>query len=220
MLENIWLQIKHLYFTPGDALISCFIRTDIGRFYEFSNADLGGVFSFFVPWFLIAILMASVDDTKEGKIELFTTGKKVLTKEGKRKFKIFYILLFALVSTYVSLWFFDSNYVFLNLLLAIVFLFSSSYVFFTNGYSTKKKKFKKSKKILTKQGVRVVTELLMLLSILLALYLAYRLFGVSCSVVLPLAIIVAIVIYFSIGNRWKRLKQKVVKIYKNSIKGF
>jgi len=158
--------------------------------------------------------MASVDDTKEGKIELFATGKKLLTKEGKRKFNIFYVLLFAFVSIYAGLWFFDINYIFLNIFLAVVFLLSNAYVFFTNGYSIKKKKFKKSRKILTKQGVRVVIELLILLSILLALYLAYRLFGVSCSVVLPLAIIVAIVVYFSIGSRWNRLKRKTTKMYK------
>jgi Flp pilus assembly protein TadB len=87
-------------------------------------------------------------------------------------------------------------------------------VFLTNGYSIKKKKFKKAKKTLTKQGVRVAIELLILLSILLALFLAYRLFGFSCSVILPLAIIVAIVFYFSRGNRWNRLKQKTIKIYK------
>jgi hypothetical protein len=212
--ENFWLQIKHLYFVPGDVLISCFIHTDIGRFYEFTDADLGGVFSFFVPWFLMAILMASIDDTKEGKIELFTIGKKVLTKEGKRKFKIFYILLFSLVLIYISLWFFYINYLWLSALLGVIFLLSNAYVFLTNGYSVKQKKFKKPKKTLTKQGVRVAIEILVIFFSFLALYIAYRLFNVDCSIVLPITIIVAVLVYFSIGNRWKRLKQEVVKTYK------
>ena len=88
IFENIWIQVKHLYFVLGDTLISCLIPTDIGRFYEFTDADLGGAFSFFVPLFLIAILMASINDTNEGKLEIFTPGKKILTKEGKRKFMI------------------------------------------------------------------------------------------------------------------------------------
>jgi hypothetical protein len=223
IFENIWIQVKHLYFVLGDTLISCLIPTDIGRFYEFTDADLGGAFSFFVPLFLIAILMASINDTNEGKLEIFTPGKKILTKKGRRKFKIFYILLFSLVLIQISLWLFNINHLWLNLLPGVIFLFLNVYVFLTNGYSFKQKKFKKNKKILTKQGVIVASKVLVLVFILLVLYLINRLFNEICSSALFLTIILTIAVYFSRGGRWKRLKQiaaKYIKRMKSYFKGF
>jgi len=145
--EEIWTQISLFYFLPGDSLIVCFTDTSIGEFYEFQPSDRGGIFSFFVPWFLLSILMVSLDDTDPKGITLFKKErKKSLTKEGKERSTNALITLLVLVSVYIVLSLFSIGYIWLNILLLLVFVFLSWYTIFTNGYSTQRKNSKKAKK--------------------------------------------------------------------------
>ncbi len=217
MLENIWPQIKHLYFTPGDALISCLIHTDIGKFYEFTSADLGGAFSLFLPWFLMAILMASIDDTNPKGVTLFKKErKKILTKEGKERSNNVLIMLLILVSVYTALSLFGIEYIWLNFLLLAVFVFLSWYTIFTNGYSTQRKRFKKSEKILTKHGKKLSLKLLVIISTLFTLYFISYFFNHSCFIILFFILVFIIMFYLSVGSRWDRLKSKISGLYKKA----
>jgi len=217
MLENIWPQIKHLYFTPGDALISCLIHTDIGKFYEFTSADLGGAFSLFLPWFLMAILMASIDDTNPKGVTLFKKErKKILTKEGKERSNNVLIMLLILVSVYTALSLFGIEYIWLNFLLLLVFVFLSWYTIFTNGYSTQCRRFKKGKEILTKHGKKFSLKLLVIISILFILHFISYLFNHSCFIILLFIVLAICTFYLSIGNRWARLKSKISELYKKT----
>jgi hypothetical protein len=215
--NGILLSIKWLYFLPGDLLVSCLSNTEIGQFYEFSNADRGGVFSFFVPWFLLAILMASINDTKSGKIILFNKGKKTFTKNGRSRVKLLFVLLFILISIYFALESINIKNSWIDLSFIILISFLSWYAILTSGYSFKQKKFKKGKHILTKTGKRYIVKPLSFLAVLLILYLTSRFVNYSCSFIIFIIPILFIVFYFCIGNRWLKLKKGTIKIY-NKIK--
>ncbi|MBL7003540.1 MAG: hypothetical protein ISR69_05905 [Gammaproteobacteria bacterium] len=205
-----------LYFLPGDSLIMCFIGTFIGEFYEFQLSDRGGVFSFFVPWFLLSILMVSIDDTDPKEIVLFKKRKerkKILTKEGKKGLTNALIILLISVSLYISLFLIGIEYIWLNLLLLIVFLFLSWYAIFTGGYSIQRKKFKKGKKILTVHGAKLLLKLLVIVSTLLILYFISSLFNHSCLVILFFIVVSIITFYLSIGDRWLKLKNEISELY-------
>jgi protein-S-isoprenylcysteine O-methyltransferase Ste14 len=213
--NGIWLSIKWLYFLPGDLLVSCLSKTDIGRFYEFSDADREGAFSFFVPWFFVAFLMASIDDTKSGRLIFFNKGKKTLTKNGRKRAILFFIALLVLISAYLVLQSLDVKNSWIDLLFVIFSVFTVWYVLLTNGYSFKKKKFRKVQQILTKRGKKDIIKALRLPAILLVLYLASTFISYSCSFVIFLIPVLFVVFYFSIGNRRKKLKNNFIKVYKN-----
>jgi|LWDU01.1.fsa_nt_gi uncharacterized membrane protein YbaN (DUF454 family) len=213
--EEIWTQISLLYFLPGDSLIACFTDTPIGEFYEFQPSDRGGVFSFFIPWFLLSILMVSIDDTNPKGVALFKKErKKVLTKEGKERSTNTLIILLILVSAYISLSLFGIEYIWLNFLLLVVFVFLSWYTIFTNGYSTQRKRFKKGKKILTKHGEKLSLKLLVIIFTLLTLYFISYFFNHSCFIILLFILVFIIAFYLSVGSRWDRLKSKMSELYK------
>ena len=212
--NEIWLSIKWLYFLPGDLLVSCLSKTGIGLFYEFSDADHGEIFSFFVPWFFIAFLMASIDDTKSGR-RIFNKGKRTLTKNGRNKISLLFILLLVLVSIYFLLESFDIQNSWVNLLFIVLTIFVSSHVLLTDGYSFKRKKFKNRKQLLTKRGKKDIIKVLRLPAILLILYLASAFISYSCSFIIFLIPVLFIVFYFSIGSRWKKLNNNFIKAYKN-----
>ena len=213
--NGIWLLIKWHYFLPGDLLVSCLSKTDIGRFYEFSDADREGVFSFFVPWFFAAFLMASIDDTKSGGLVFFNKGKKTLTKDGRKRAILLFFVLLVLISVYLILHSLDVKNSWIDLLFVIFSIFTIWYVLLTNGYSFKKKKFRKVHQILTKRGKKDIIKALRLPAILLVLYLASTFISYSCSFIIFLIPILFIVFYFSIGNRWKKIKNNFIKAYKN-----
>jgi len=213
--EEIWTQISLLYFLPGDSLIACFTDTPIGEFYEFQPSDRGGVFSFFIPWFLLSILMVSIDDTSPKGVTLFKKErKKILTKKGKEKSVNALIILLILVFVYTALSLFGIEYIWLNFLLLVVFVFLSWYTIFTNGYSTQRKRFKKGKKILTKHGEKLSLKLLVIIFTLLTLYFISYFFNHSCFIILLFILVFIIAFYLSVGSRWDRLKSKMSELYK------
>jgi len=219
--EEIWTQISLLYFLPGDSLIACFTDTPIGEFYEFQPSDRGGIFSFFVPWFLLSILMVSLDDTDPKGITLFKKErKKSLTKEGKERSTNVLITLLVLVSVYIVLSLFSIGYIWLNILLLLVFVFLSWYTIFTNGYSTQHKKFKKGKKILTKHGEKLLLKLLVIIFTLLALYFVSYFFNHSCFITIFFIVVSIVMFYLSIGSRRVRLKGKVGELHKKIMSYF
>jgi L-asparagine transporter-like permease len=215
--EEIWTQISLLYFLPGDSLIACFTGTFIGEFYEFQPSDRGGIFSFFVPWFLLSILMVSIDDTSPKGVTLFKKErKKILTKKGKEKSVNALIILLILVFVYTALSLFGIEYIWLNFLLLAVFVFLSWYTIFTNGYSTQRKRFKKSEKILTKHGKKLSLKLLVIISTLFTLYFISYFFNHSCFIILFFILVFIIMFYLSVGSRWDRLKSKISGLYKKA----
>jgi len=221
--EEIWTQIMHLYFLPGDTLIMCFIGTFIGEFYEFQASDRGGIFSFFVPWFLLSILMVSIDDTNPKGITLFkkrNKRSKIFTKEGRVRLAYALTLLLIALSIHIGLSLLDMEYIWLNLLLLVVFLFLSWYAIFTGGYSIQRKKFKKGKKILTVHGAKLLLKLLVIVSTLLILYFISYILNHSCFITLLLIVVLIITFYLSIGSRWIRLKNKMTELYKKLMSYF
>lgn len=210
----------HLYFLPGDTLIMCFIGTFIGEFYEFKTSDRGGIFSFFVPWFLLSILMVSIDDTNPTGVTLFKKGNKIFTKEGRRRSAYALTLLLIALSIHIGLSLFDMEYIWLNLLLLVVFLFLSWYKIFTDGYSIQRKKFKKGKVILTKYGKKLSLKLLIIVSILLIAYFISYIFNHSCFIILFFITVLIVTFYLSIGSRWIRLKNKMTELYKKLMSYF
>jgi len=215
-IDGIWLLVKWLYFLPGDLLVACLSNTDIGRFYEFSNSDNEGVFSFFVPWFFVAFMMSSIDDTKSGGILFFNKGKKIITKNGRKRVGLLFIALLIFGSVYFVLHSLNIKNSWIDLLLIIFIVFTVWYTLSTDGYSFKRNKFRKVKQLLTKKGRKNAAKMLLLSAILLILYLMPRFINYSCSFVIFLIPVLSIVFYFSIGNRWKKLKNSTVKVYKNT----
>jgi protein-S-isoprenylcysteine O-methyltransferase Ste14 len=173
------------------------------------------VFSFFTPWFFIAFLMASIDDTKSGRIILFNKGKKILTKNGGKRVVLLIIALFALGFLYFSMHLLNIKNSWLDLLLIIFIALAAWYALFTNSYSFKKKKFKKAKQVLTKSGRKDIVKLLLFPVVLLILYLLSTFISYSCSFVIFLILVLFVVFYLSIGNRRKKLKNNFIKVYKN-----
>lgn len=206
--STIWVWIVEMYYIPGNLLVSCLSNTDIGRFYEFSYADRDGVFSFFTPWFVIAILLSSIDDTKSGGIiSLDRKNERILTKNGRSRTALLFISLFTLILSFLLLRSFNIQNSWINLMVVILSMFISWYTLFTNGYSFKRKKFRKTKQLLMKKGKgRIVKFLLWTmigLALLVVLFLVFRFVAYSCSFVVSIIPILFIMLYFSIGNRWK-----------------
>ena len=218
--DGIWLLVKWLYFLPGDLLVACLTNTSIGQFYEFSNSNRGGVFSFFVPWFFIAFLMSSIDDTQGGRVLLFNKGKKILTKNGRKRVGLLFVVLFIFGSAYFALHSLNIKNSWIDLLLIIFVVLTAWYVLLTDGYSFKRKKFRKVKQVLTKKGRKNATKMLLLSAIFLILYLTPGFVNYNCSFVIFLIPALSIVFYFSIGDRWKKLKNSTVKVYKNTKPSF
>ena len=50
-ISDVWGWIGWLYYWPGDFLIKYLVRTDLGIFFEFTYADYGRTFSFFISGF-------------------------------------------------------------------------------------------------------------------------------------------------------------------------
>jgi hypothetical protein len=213
-IDGVLSSIIWLYFLPGNLLVSCLSNTDIGQFYEFSNADHDGVFSFFVPWFFIAFLMASIDDTKGGRIILLNKGKRILTKNGRKRVGLLFIALVILGSTYLALHSLDVKNSWIDLLFIIFITLTIWYVLLTNGYSFKKNKFKKAKQIIVKRGKKDFRKLLLWPAILLVLFLASRFINYSCFFIILIIPILFTVFYLSVGNRWRKLKINFIKTYK------
>lgn len=70
-VSDVWLQIKWLFFAPGDGVI-CFIgHTPLGKFFEISYSSFGNIFSAtvggmvwpFAILFLYVAVVASVGRT-------------------------------------------------------------------------------------------------------------------------------------------------------------
>ena len=213
-IDGVLSSIIWLYFLPGNLLVSCLSNTDIGQFYEFSNTDHNGVFSFFVPWFFIIFLMVSIDDTKSGRIILFNNGKKILTKNGRKRVGLLVIALFALGSSYFVMHALNIKNSWLDLLFIIFIALTVWHALFTNSYSFKKKKFKKAKQMLTTRGRKDIVKLLLFPAVLLTLYLLSTFISYSCPFIIFLIPVLFTVFYFSVGNRRKKLKNNLIKVYK------
>jgi len=100
-ISDIGLWVNWIFTYPGDWIILKLTHNNIGRFFEFSAADYGGVFSFLISLFVFSMIFFIPSVITDGVSEQKEWNKNASPKEKLQARRFSSVMLFTIFSAFV-----------------------------------------------------------------------------------------------------------------------
>ena len=134
-ISDIGLWWKWFFSYPGDLVVLLLTNNNIGRFFELSAADYGGMFSFLISLFVfvgipIAIIQFGTIEERTGTIEERNeNASPKLELQGRRIRSLIRTSIFSALLMYISL---QLDITWLQIIAGLMFA-TGGILFFTSG---------------------------------------------------------------------------------------
>jgi len=100
-ISDIGLWVNWLFTYPGDWVILKLTHNGIGRFFEFSAADYGGVFSALISLFVFAMISLIPSMITDGIAEQKEWNENASSKEKLQARRFWSMMIFTIFSAFV-----------------------------------------------------------------------------------------------------------------------